>query len=293
MRRARGGSSPGITPYLYVAPALLLYVVFSILPFIHSIWLSLFQWDGLNPGKWVGLANYERIVSDPLVRSTFLHPLVLLVFYSLIPILLGLALTVALSRNRIRGLTAFRTILFLPQVAASVLIAVAWQQMFVDDGPINTVLRAIGLGGLSRTWLGDFNFALPSIGVVGSWVGFGFTMILFLSGAQKIPQSLYDAARIDGAGIVREFFAVTLPALRRELVVALVITTSSSLTAFDLVFLLTSGGPGNSTNVPGYAVYQTGFVLGQVGAAAAYGVALTVIVMVVVGLIMRLDKERV
>jgi raffinose/stachyose/melibiose transport system permease protein len=273
-------------------PALLLYIVFSVLPFAHSIWLSFFNWDGVNPGKWVGLANYTRIITDPLIRSTFLHPLVLLIFYSLIPIVLGLIVTAALSRNKIRGLAAYRTVLFLPQVAASVLIAVAWQELYVNDGPINTALKAIGLGSLTRTWLGDFTFALPAIGVVGSWVGLGFTMILFLSGVQKIPQSLYDAARIDGAGAVREFFAVTLPGIRREMVVAMVITISSSLTSFDLVFLLTQGGPGNSTNVPGYSVYQAGFVLGEVGAAAAYGVALTVIVMVVVVLVTRLDKDR-
>jgi raffinose/stachyose/melibiose transport system permease protein len=164
--------------------------------------------------------------------------------------------------------------------------------IYGQNGPINEGLRAIGLGGLARSWLGDFNLALPAVGLIGTWVMFGLCMVLFLAGIQKIPQSLYEAARVDGAGRMREFFAVTLPALRGELAVALTLTTIMALRTFDLVYVATSGGPGSSTTVPSWLVYQNAFATGRVGLAAAVAVVLTVIIFAVAFLITRLvDRD--
>jgi raffinose/stachyose/melibiose transport system permease protein len=290
---ARGASGrSNRAAYLYILPAFLVYAIFTIGPALHSILLSFTNWDGVTPGRWIGLANYQTVVSDPQVRSTFLHPLVLFIFYALIPIALGLGLTMILTRIRIRGLGTFRMLLFIPQVMAGVAIAVAWREIYLLNGPLNAVLRAVGLGGITRAWLGDFKFALPAVGLVGSWQTFGFMLILFVTGVQKIPGTLYEAARVDGAGPIREFFTVTVPGLRSEIVIAFVLATTAALQSFGLVYLLTNGGPDGATSVPAYAIYQEGFVLGHYGRAAAYGVVLTVLVMVVVNVITRFDRSR-
>ena len=146
-----------------------------------------------------------------MLLTSFLHSAILIAFYAVIPVMLGLLLTAALTRTAIRGFRFFRTTLFLPQLVAGVVIAQAWTWVYDAEGPLNRVLELVGLGSLVRPWLGDFTWALPSIGVIGTWVTFGLCMVLFVAGVQKIPLELYDAARVDGAGAVREFFAVTLP----------------------------------------------------------------------------------
>ena len=290
--RPRAPGEPRRVAYLYIAPALLFYLIFAFGPLIYTTWLSFFRWDGITVGEWVGLDNYDRVLSDPAIRSSFVHSLVLVVFYAIIPCALGLFLASVMAHARIRGIGFFRAVLFLPQTIATVVVAIAWVWIYGQNGPINEGLRAIGLGGLARSWLGDFNLALPAVGLIGTWVMFGLCMVLFLAGIQKIPQSLYEAARVDGAGRMREFFAVTLPALRGELAVALTLTTIMALRTFDLVYVATSGGPGSSTTVPSWLVYQNAFATGRVGLAAAVAVVLTVIIFAVAFLITRLvDRD--
>jgi raffinose/stachyose/melibiose transport system permease protein len=180
----------------------------------------------------------------------------------------------------VRGFRFFRTALFLPQLIAGVVIAQAWTWIYDDNGPLNKALRLVGLGSFVRPWLGDFTWALPSIGVIGTWVTFGLCMVLFVSGVQKIPTTLYDAARVDGAGSVREFFVVTLPGLRYELVVAFVLTTINALRSFDIVYNATNGGPGNETYVPALLMYLNAFKYNEVGYACAIAVILAVLIFV-------------
>jgi raffinose/stachyose/melibiose transport system permease protein len=259
----RSPGEPRRVAYLYLLPAFVLFATFVLAPLVHAAWLSLFEWDGITPGTWVGLDNYKAVVSEADLRHAFGHSAVLLIFYAALPIAIGLLLAAAASRARIRGLTALRTILFLPQVIALAVVAVTWRLIYQPTG-----------------WLGDFDLALPAVGLVGTWVAYGLTFVLFLAGVQKIPQSLYDAARVDGAGPLREFFAVTLPALRGEIAVALTLTTIAALRNFDLVYLTTSGGPGDSTTVPAFEVYQRAFRGGEVGGAAAIGVCLAAVIFV-------------
>jgi raffinose/stachyose/melibiose transport system permease protein len=277
--------------YLYLLPGLVVFVLFVLIPLGHSAWLSLFQWDGVTPGTWVGLANYKAVMSDPDLRAAFLHALILVAFYALLPIGIGLLLAAAMSRSRVRGLAAFRTVLFLPQVIALVVVAVMWRMIYAPDGGlINRVLGAVGLGG--PDWLGSFSLALPSVGLIGTWVMYGLAMVLFTAGVQKIPQSLYDAARVDGAGPVREFFAVTLPGLRNEVAVALTLTTIQALRSFDLVYITTGGGPGNATTVPTYEVYTRAFRSGDVGTASAIGVCVAALIFVLTLLINRVAERE-
>ena len=284
-RRARVGERPPGEPrrvaYLYVLPGLAVFVAFVLLPLIHAGWISLFAWDGITPGEWVALENYKAVFTDPDLRAAFSHALVLLIFYAGLPIVIGLLLAAAMSRAPVRGLAAFRTILFLPQVIALVVVAVMWRMIYAPDGGlINATLEAIGLGSLAQNWLGSFTLALPAVGLIGTWVMYGLAMVLFTAGVQKIPQSLYDAARVDGAGPVREFFAVTLPGLRAEIAVALTLTTIAALRNFDLVYITTRGGPGGSTSVPAYVVYDKAFKSSEVGGASAVGVCLAAAIFV-------------
>jgi raffinose/stachyose/melibiose transport system permease protein len=281
--------------YLYIAPAFVLYAVFNLVPLVQGVNVSLYRWDGITPGSWVGLRNYADFFTDPTIRTGYLHVLELMVFYSFLPITFGLFLAVVLSRIRVRGLTFFRLLLFLPLVITDVVTAVAWNWVYGIDGPLSTGMRAIGLGHLvpSQGWLGDFNTALPAVGVFGLWGQFGFCLILFLAGVMKIPTSLYEAARVDGANAFREFFAVTLPGLRYELQVVLVLSVIGTLGTFDEIYVLTSGGPGTATTVPAYLVWKRLFITGEVGSAAALGIVLMLIVFAVTWAINRVMERGV
>ena len=190
-----------------------------------------------------------------------------------------------------RGFTFFRTVLFMPQTVATVVVAQAFTWIYDPSGPLNKVIRGIGLDGYAHGWIGNFDWALRAVGLTGTWITFGLCMVLFLAGAQKIPDSLYDAAKVDGAGFVREFFAVTLPGLRNELVVALTLTTITALRSFDLVYNMTGGGPGGETTVPSWLMYNAAFGLHRVGYAAAIATVLTAVIALVAIAIGRLSRR--
>lgn len=294
IRRARRGAPPGeprLIGLLYVLPALAFFVVFGLYPFANTIWLSFTEWNGVGAARFIGPENYADIVSDPELYFAFVRSLVLIAFYSLVPIGIGLLLAALLSRIPIRGIRAYRVLLFLPQTVAAVVVAIAWSWIYSRNGAVNELLRLIGLDGLARAWLGDFTWALPAVGLVGTWVNFGLCMVLFVAGVQKIPQDLYDAARVDGAGPVREFFAVTLPGLRNELLVAITITIIFSLRNFDLVWVATRGGPGDATTVPAVLLYQLGFEARRVGQGAAIAVVLTAVILAITVVITRLGER--
>lgn len=265
----------------YLAPALLFYTVFLLLPFFHSVYLSFCSWDGIGDARWVGLANYRTVLTDPQYQDAFIHAFVLVGFYAGLTTVLALSLVGIMGSLRIRGLTVFRTAMFLPYVIAPVVTGVAWRWILAPDGPINSALRLLGLDRWTRAWLGDFNWALPSVGLIGTWVLLGLVMVLLIAGVQRIPTELYEAARLDGAGPLRELFAVTLPGVRNEITVVLVLSVTAALRNFDIIYVTTSGGPGRSTEVPSWLVFQKAFFTGEIGTASAMGVLLTVLIMAV------------
>jgi raffinose/stachyose/melibiose transport system permease protein len=289
-KRRPGPPAPGDPRnigWLYVLPGLAFYGLFTLAPLLHTVYYSLFSWDGLTAKTYVGLANYSSALADQALRSSFVHSAILIAFYSVLPVTLGLVLTAALTRHPVRGFRFFRTALLLPQLIAGVVIAQAWTWIYDDNGPLNWALRKVGLGSLARPWLGDFSWALPSIGAIGTWVTYGLCMVLFVSGVQKIPSTLYDAARVDGAGAAREFFAVTLPGLRGEILVAFVLTTINALRSFDIVYNTTGGGPGGQTLVPSMYMYQNAFLYNKVGYAAAVATILAVTIFILAAIVLR------
>lgn len=289
-RPAGPPGEPRNVGYLYAAPALLVFGIFLLWPILRAVWLSLFAWDGLGLGTFVGLDNYAAVLTDPELRAPFVHALVLVFFFSALPVTLGLVLAALMSRSRLRGLGFFRTVLFLPQVVAMVVVGIAWQTLYQPNGPVNQALRWVGLDALARPWLGDPSWALVAVGFVGTWVTSGLCLVLFLSGLAKIPRELYESARVDGAGAVREFFAISLPALRGEIAVALILTIIAALRTFDLVYVMTSGGPGGRTRVPSYEVYDRVFVKSDVGTGMTVAVLLTAVILVVTVAINRLAE---
>lgn len=268
-------------PYLYLGPAILLFGGFALYPLVRSAQFSLYEWDGLGASTFVGLANYGDILTDPTLRAAFGNALTLIGFFALLPLALGLALAGILVRGRVHGLGFFRTVVFLPQVVAMVVVAVAWRHIYAPAGPLNTLLRGLGLEGWTKIWLGDYTWTLPAVGVVGTWVQLGLVTVLLMAGMSKISPEIYQAARLDGAGPLREFFSITLPQLRAEIAVALTLTIVAALKTFDLVYVTTGGGPGTSTTVPAYEVYMRTFRFGEVGSGAAIAVTLAVIIFAV------------
>jgi len=278
--------------WLFVLPALLFYAVFVLQPLALTVQYSLYRWDGFGPATWVGLANYVSVLSEPKLLETLFNAFRLVLFFSLIPVALGLVTASVIHRVATGRLGAVsRTVLFLPQVIPLVAAGIIWGRLLSLSGLVNQALAAIGLGDVTRAWLGDFDTALPAVGIIGIWVLLGFCTVLLVTGMTKIDAGLYESARLDGAGWFQEFRAITVPSLRYEIGVCLTVTIIAALAAFDIVYVSTGGGPGNATAVPGIQIYIIAFLERQVGLASALAVVLVILVLLVILPIQRLSRE--
>jgi len=281
-----------IVGWLFVAPALLFYAVFVLQPMLLTVQYSLYRWDGVGPATWVGLANYLKVLSEPRLVETLFNAFRLVLFFSLAPVALGLVTASVIHRVATGRLGAFsRTVLFLPQVIPLVAAGIMWSWLLSSTGLANELLSAVGFGRLTRAWLGEFGTALPAVGVIGAWVLVGLCTLLLLAGMSKIDPALYEAARLDGAGPVREFRSITLPSLRQEIGVCVTVTVIAALASFDIVYVATQGGPGNATMVPGLEIYYLAFSEREVGMASALAVALIVLVLACVLPLQRLTRD--
>ena len=198
MRESATFASQG---WLFVAPALTAYAVFVLWPLIQTFKYSLYQWDGVVPARWVGLANFKTVFTDHDLLAVLGHAFELIIFFSGIPVVLGLVVATVMRRIASRRIgAAARAVLFLPQVVPLVAAGIAWSWVLSSTGVVNQMLKAVGLGSVTRAWLGDFGTALPAVGVIGAWVLLGLCTVLLLAGMAKIDPSLYEAAQLDGAG---------------------------------------------------------------------------------------------
>jgi len=277
LARVRGGRLSG---WLFVLPALAAYALFVLWPIVQTIRYSLYQWDGVLPAKWVGLDNFKTVFTDHQLLGILGHAFELMIFFSAVPVVLGLVVATVIRRIAARRIgSVARAVLFLPQVVPLVAAGIAWSWILSTNGVANQFLSAIGLGGVTRAWLGDFSTALPAVGVIGAWVLLGLCTVLLSAGMSKIDPALYEAAQIDGAGPFKEFQKVTLPALRQEIGVCVTVTVIAALSAFDIVYISTRGGPGTQTMVPGLEIYQLAFFNREVGLASALAVVLMLLVL--------------
>jgi len=279
--------------WLFALPALLMYAIFVLVPLSLTILYSFYHWNGVGPATWVGLKNYVTVFQVPNLLGTIVNAFWLVVWFSFIPVGLGLVTATVIHRIATGRLGAVaRTVLFLPQVIPLVAAGIIWGWLLALPGLINQIIKAVGLGAITRAWLGDFNWALPSVGVIGIWVLLGFCTVLLLTGIAKVDQALYESARIDGSGWFREFVSITVPLLRYEIGVCLTVTVIAALAAFDIVYVSTAGGPGNATAVPGIQIYILAFTERNVGLASALAVLLMILVVVVILPIQRLSREN-
>jgi len=259
---------------LFILPALLGTIVFIIIPIICSFGLSFAKWDLLNPIQYVGLENYRVVLTEPvfvkIIINTFVYATATSVFGVIIPLILA-----CIINNKIKGADFFKTAYFLPFVTPMIVIGIIWEWIFDPNiGCLNHLLH------LHINWLYDTNFAMPALIIVSVWKLIGYNMILFLTGLSTINQELLEASKIDGANAYNTFKHVTIPLLSPTIFFVTIITAITSFQVFDLIYVMTQGGPLDSTNVLVYAIYKNAFEYFNVGKASALAYVLFAIIFV-------------
>lgn len=275
--------TPSLTPLLFLAPALLVYVVFLVYPMLWSLWVSLYEWDGLSDNMvFIGLGNYARILlADEIAQLALWNNVLWTVGTLIVPTGIGLVLALALNR-RFRGSVVFRTIFYSPAVLPLVAVGLIWSWMYNPNfGAVNLALKAMGLGWLARGWLSDYDTALAATFVTNVWSHVGFPMILYLAGLQAIPRDYYEAAKLDGANAWQSFRHVTLPGLKETHVIVLSLSVIQAFKVFDIIYTMTYGGPGRVTQVLGTWMYFQTFQYYNAGYGAALAWVIALIVLVI------------
>ena len=268
-------------PYLFVLPALLLYVLFQLVPMLGAFGLSLTSWSGVGPIHFVGLRNYSHAFHDSMLGAAFVHTLIYSGVTTVAKLTIGLGLAL-LANKGARMLAVYRTILFLPALMSFVAVGILWSWIYSPSfGLINHALDAVGINTYDLTWLGSPSQALPALMIVEVWKWAGYHMVIFLAGLQMIPDELREAAVVDGATRAQVFWRITLPLLKPIVVINFIIAVAGSLNVFDLVYVMTNGGPYNSTQTVMTYVYQEAFSNYSFGYAAAIAVLLFLIVAII------------
>lgn len=270
---------------LLVLPALAGTFVFIIIPVFFSFYLSFCKWDLLSNIEFVGLKNYFELLSSSnfglIIQNTFVFAISTAIISIILPLILA-----AVLNNKIRGSEFFKTAYFLPFITPMIVIAIAWEWIFdPNNGLLNYVLRA------HINWLYDTKTAMVALIMVSAWKLAGYNMVIFLSGFSAINPNLYEASKIDGANAVQTFFRITLPMLSPTIFFVLVITTISSFQVFDLIYLMTQGGPMDSTNVLVYWIYKNAFEFFNIGEASAGAYILFLIILLLTVLQWKTRKK--
>jgi raffinose/stachyose/melibiose transport system permease protein len=255
----------------FLAPGLLVYTVFLVWPMADSLWYSLTSWSGAGPQHFVGFSNYKTVFTNPTALTALRNTAVWAAVMVIVPAAIGLVLANAL-RGSGRWKGGVQALIYLPTVLPMIGVAVIWGWIYDPSfGFLNAFLGKVGLASLELTWLGRTSTALPALMVAGVWVSLGFPMILYLAGIQSIPPELYEAARVDGGGRWGQFRHVTFPGLRQTHAIVLALELIAALQVFAIVFAITAGGPGNSTQVLGTWMYANIFSFHRVGYGSAVG----------------------
>lgn len=270
---------------LFILPALLGTSLFIVIPVIFSFYLSFCNWDLLSDIKFVGLSNYIELFKTPqfglILKNTFVFAISTAVISIIIPLILAAALN-----NKIRGTEFFKTAYFLPFITPMIVAAIIWEWIFDPNfGLLNYILK------LHINWLYDANFAMLALIIVSSWKMIGYNMVILLSGFSSINQSVYESAKIDGANPIQTFFRITLPLLSPTIFFVLIITTISSFQVFDLIYLMTQGGPMDSTNVLVYWIYKNAFEFFNIGEASAGAYILFLIILLLTIIQWKIRKK--
>jgi raffinose/stachyose/melibiose transport system permease protein len=280
---------PRSTGYaVFLTPGLLLSLLFLVVPLVMTFYYSLTAWQGIGDPTFIGLDNYTRLFQDADFWASFRNIAFVIIGIAVVPTLLGLFLAALLfdyiGKKHGDGIVGiFRSGLYLPQVIPVAVTGLMWGWILAPEGAVNSVLETVGLGSLAENWLGDPDLALWVVLGVLVWMQLGYPLVLFMSGLQRIDPELYEAASLDGASWWQRFTRITVPILRPEVYVVLVTTTIAGLKVFAQIFVLTGGGPGNSTLVPAYFAYQNFFERADVGYGSAISSTITLLVLIIAG----------
>ena len=279
-----------LTAYLLISPNLIVFGVFMLLPLVLTFVISTQETSGLGPAEWVGLGNYTELIGD----GVFWRSLINTVGYAVVTVPLGLALGLAVAmllNNAVWLRDVMRTIYYLPVVISGVAAGLIAQWMFNENiGVVNEVLGIAGLGPVN--WQSSPAWAMTSVVLLTLWVGIGFNMVVYLAALQGIPREYYDASAVDGANSVQQFRHVTLPGLGTATVFLAIYGVILSFQAFDLIYILTGGGPGNATEVLGTYAYEQAFSARERGYGAAIGVVLYLLLIVVLSVQFWISRRR-
>lgn len=271
--------------WLMVAPALLHALLWIGVPVVAALILSLTSYDVLTPPKFIGLANYVEALGDPVFQRAMANTGVYAFFT--VPVAMAVALLIAVMLNTsLRGRAVFRTAIFLPQVTATIAVALVWLWIYEPrNGLANAVLSFFGLSG--QNWLSSTTWAMPAVIVVGIWQGIGLKMLIYLAALQGLPRELYEAASVDGASRFRQFFSITVPLLRPATFFVFVTSVIGAFQSFDQIYILTDGGPANTTTMMTYEIYKSAFREFRMG----YACAQSLILFVVLGLLTLANRR--
>jgi len=266
--------------FLFSLPYIIFFLAFVAYPLIFSFVLIFHRWNIVTPMEWIGLKNFERLFHDPLFGKALTNTLTFLLIHIPLQIIFALLLALLLnSKVKMRGL--FRAIYFLPVVVSGVAVTILWQQLYsYDYGVLNGLLKAIGLP--SVPWLVDASWAMPSVAIMATWKNVGIYIVLFLVGLQNIPAELYEAASLDGASRLRQFRHITIPMLNPTVIVVVVLSTIGGFSLFIEPYVLTGGGPMQSTLSGMLYIYNQAFYFGHMGYAATLGFVFALIILAVV-----------
>lgn len=277
-------------PILLLLPAIILFIIFTLYPVITGFYYSLLNWDGISESQFVGFGNYERALEDKFVWQGLLHNLYYAIFTVAGKIVLGLFLALLLNQ-KMKGITIYRTAVFIPIVLSFVAVGILWTWIYNPVfGLFNNLLGLFGFQ-TQIAWTGDARFALASVIAVDIWKWFGYHVVLFLAGLQSIPSDLYEAARVDGATRRQNFRRITLPLMMPIIIINITIATMGAFNVFDIIYVMTGGGPYHATEVIMTYTYQQAFQFHSFGYGAAISYVLLVLIATVTFFQIRLMRK--
>ncbi len=276
--------------YLFLTPAVALIVGFMVVPILQSLSLVLYRWNGVKPRQYVGLDNVVALFDDRFFVGALSHTFAFAIVTTAGTVGLGLLLAVAISRQ-VPGSSLYRVLFFLPVMVPITVVGALWVRLLEPNfGLLNTVLRSVGLDGVAKSWLGDSSIALWVLIGVTIWQYSGFPMIVLLAAIEQIPDEVHEAVTLDGASEAQRLRHITLPLIRPVLIGISVLQVIFSLKVFDLVWVMTRGGPGQSTDVLGTFLFNEAFFRGKFGYASAVAVAMFVIIFAVTYVYQRMAR---
>jgi raffinose/stachyose/melibiose transport system permease protein len=283
---------------LFLLPGIFLFALLILAPFLVNVGVSFTKWQGVGTPSWIGLANYQKALSDKTFLTSFQNNLKIIIVMVTIPTFIGLFLATFLynyvaQRFGAAVTSIFRAGFYVPQIIPVVVAAIVWRWILQPEwGVLNWLLETIGLSSLTQNWLGDRATALPSVLMMMTWFQIGYPLIIFLSALQRLDPELYEAAALDGASWPQKFLHITIPLIRPEIFVVILTTTIYSLKTFGQIFAMTRGGPGTATYVASYFSYKYYFENSNVGYGATMSTVLTVIIALITIVWVRVQTQQ-